>query len=578
MYRSRFSCETLLALAVLGTAAPVAAQEGFAIDRFSPAERGSDWQANDGLDLRGRLRPAAGLVLDFAHNPLVAYGSDGKVARSIIERQFFAHLGGALILANRIRFGVNMPLLLQSTGDPVVTPQGQFETETGFALGDPRLTFDLRLVGLYDSPFTLAGGAEVYVPAGTQDAFASDGTLRVIPRLLAAGNLGVFAYAGRVGVHVRPAGGEFAGTELGSELGFGAALGVRLIDRSLLVGPELTGSTLLGGGDGATPIEALLGGKYTIARDYRVGIGIGPGLTRGFGSPDLRVLASFEWFPTVEDARDRDGDGIVDGEDRCPARPAGRTPDPARPGCPARDADGDGIVDLEDACPTVAGVRTTNSATNGCPPPPPPPSPPPPDRDGDGVPDPQDACPDEVGVPQQTPATNGCPRARLETQAMQIRILQRIEFEYKSADLTASSTPVLEDVRVILAEHPELAKVEIQGHTDDVGPDDYNVRLSVSRAEAVRLWLVSHGIEGSRLTAVGFGKQRPLDTNDTYEGRQLNRRVEFHIVEDTSATDSTTPAVSPSEAAPPGSEVPDSAPAPGAPLPPYPTPGDASSR
>jgi outer membrane protein OmpA-like peptidoglycan-associated protein len=161
---------------------------------------------------------------------------------------------------------------------------------------------------------------------------------------------------------------------------------------------------------------------------------------------------------------------------------------------------------------------------NGCPPEPPKPLPKP-DRDGDGVPDADDACPDEPGYPE----AKGCPRAKVDVAAKQIRIMQRIEFEYRKATLRPESTAVLEAVAAILEEHPHIKLVEIQGHTDNIGGSDYNLDLSKRRAEAVRKWLIDHGIASERLQTVGYGEDRPLESNDAPEGRQNNRRVEFHI-------------------------------------------------
>jgi len=505
------------------------AQEGFALDRYEPAERGSDWFANESLDLRGHMRPSLGLVFDYAHKPLVAYDGDGNEAAAVVKTQFFAHLGGALVLWDRVRFGLNVPVLVLGAGDRVVTPDGDFATREGFALGDPRIGGDVLLAGMYGTPFSLAAGAQVFIPAGGQDAYASDGTIRLRPRLMAAGDLGPLTYAGQVGFHYRPHEATFAGTDLGSEVTFSAAAGVRLFDRSLVLGPELIGSALTGAQ--STPFELLFGGKYAFGPggdDFKVGAAAGPGLDQGLGAPEFRVLASFEWFPAIEENRDRDGDGVADRDDRCPARPAGAVADPARPGCPAPDTDADGIVDPLDACPTVPGVANADPTKQGCPPEPPPP---PPDSDGDGIVDASDACPNERGVHQRDPDKNGCPRVRLEKEIKQIRIIQRIEFEYDEAALTASSHDVLEDVRAILTEHPEITLIEIQGHTDNVGGEGYNEKLSEARAQTVLQWLVDHGIEPSRLRAVGYGKERPLDTNDTEEGRQQNRRVEFHILE-----------------------------------------------
>ncbi len=546
--RPRMDRLRLLSLGVFAGAllSPMAAgaQEGFALNRYEPAERGSDWFANESLDLRGDLRPALGVVFDYAHEPLMAYDRDGNEAAPVVGTQFFAHVGGALVLWDRARLGLNVPLLLLGTGERVITPEGDFAVREGFGLGDPRVGADVRLVGMYGSPFSLAAGAQVFVPAGGQDAYISDGTVRLRPRVMAAGDVGLLTYAGQVGYHYRPHQERFANTDLGSEVTFAAAVGVRLLDRALVVGPELMGSSLIT--DRSTPLEVLVGGKYAFGtraghEDYRFGLAAGPGLDRGLGAPEYRILASFEWFPAIEEERDRDGDGIGDRSDRCPGRSAGSVADPSRPGCPALDTDGDGFADPVDACPTIPGVANPDTAHQGCPPEPPPP---PPDADGDTIADASDACPDEPGVHQRDPAKNGCPRARLEKETQQIRIIQRIEFEYDEAALTSSSHDVLEDVRAILAEHPEITLIEIQGHTDNVGSESYNVKLSETRAQTVLQWLVKHGIDASRLRAVGFGKQRPLDTNDTEVGRQQNRRVEFHILDQEDAEGTGEPAAS----------------------------------
>src|SRR5207244_8499094 len=96
----------------------------------------------------------------------------------------------------------------------------------------------------------------------------------------------------------------FANSPVGTELVFGAAAGIRTADEKLVLGPELYGSTVVTSGDAwfqrrTTPVEILLGGHYTVADDFRLGAAIGPGLTRGFGTPQLRILASLEWAPAI---------------------------------------------------------------------------------------------------------------------------------------------------------------------------------------------------------------------------------------------------------------------------------------
>ena len=83
---------------------------GFALDRFNPSERGSDWFALDSLDLRGDMRPAVRLVLDCGYRPLVLYNQDGSVRTNLVEHQLFGHVGGSLVLWDRLRLGLDLPV------------------------------------------------------------------------------------------------------------------------------------------------------------------------------------------------------------------------------------------------------------------------------------------------------------------------------------------------------------------------------------------------------------------------------------------------------------------------------------
>jgi OOP family OmpA-OmpF porin len=116
-------------------------------------------------------------------------------------------------------------------------------------------------------------------------------------------------------------------------------------------------------------------------------------------------------------------------------------------------------------------------------------------------------------------------------EAKEIRILERIEFETAKATLRPESLPVLEGVLRALTEHPDIRKLQVEGHTDNRGPDAFNMRLSQSRAQAVVAWLIEHGIASDRLLAQGFGETRPIDKNSSEDGRQRNRRVQFMIQE-----------------------------------------------
>lgn len=555
----------LLAAATAFGGRPAQAADGFALNRYDPAERGSDWFALESLDLRGHHRIATGVVGDWSHRPLVLYDGSGEALQAVLSDQLYAYLGASAIWFDRLRVGLSVPLVFVNQGEDPVPGAPTVDLSSGANIGDVRLSADVRLLGSYGDVLTLALGTHLYIPSGSSDAFTGDGSFRAQPHVLAAGKLGAFEYAGRTGVNVRAAS-DFAGAELGSEWVFAAAGGVRFWEERLLVGPELWGGTLVSSDIGvfdkdATPVEVLLGAHYHF-REWRFGLGAGPGLSRGLGTPQLRALASLEWVQTEEEpvfepppAADLDGDGVLDSHDACPSQPGVRHPDPGQNGCPAPldsdgdtilddidacpnergepsddarrhgcpplDTDADGVLDREDACITEAGPRSEDPARNGCPIPP--------DRDGDDIVDAEDACPERAGEASQDPAQHGCPRVSLEGDRVQV--LDRIEFENAKAELRPESEPILEAVAKVLREHPEILRVEIQGHTDSRGKHASNIDLSKRRAAAVRAWLIEHGIDAARLTSQGFGPDRPIDSNTTDEGRQRNRRVEFHVVE-----------------------------------------------
>jgi len=223
---------------------------------------------------------------------------------------------------------------------------------------------------------------------------------------------------------------------------------------------------------------------------------------------------------------DGDGDGIADRLDACPTEPGVTNEDPKKNGCPApTDADGDGITDDVDACPQVVGVTNEDPKKNGCPA----------DADGDSILDADDACPEEAGVKNEDPRLNGCPPPD-QTQHVivtrkEIVITQKIEFAIGRSNIKQVSFGLVDEIAQVLKDHPEVLKVEVQGHTDNTGSDDLNRRLSDARAKAVMAALVQRGVEKERLTAKGYGPDKPLASNDTDDGKAKNRRVQFEIVE-----------------------------------------------
>jgi OOP family OmpA-OmpF porin len=404
MHRARITtgcCLAMLSATLFASAANAQTPApGFAINRFNPSERGSEWFAMDSLDLRGNFRPALGIVADYAHRPLAIYAQDGDERVALIQDQFFLHVGGSLVLFDRLRLGLNVPIALLNSGTTGSAEGFNVTAPDGAAIGDVRAGLDVRLLGTYEDPFTLALGAQFFLPTGSREAFTGDEAIRILPRVLAAGNIGVFTYAANLGVMYRAEDGGFAGKETGTEFAGGVSAGLRLADGKFVIGPELFGSTVIASSvteplDSKSPLE-LLGTAHLTLGQIRLGAGAGPGLTRALGEPKFRLVGSIEWVPPADE--DTDGDKIMDRVDACVTTPGVASSDPKKHGCPT-DRDGDGIWDKDDACPDVPGVANADPKKNGCPA----------DRDGDGIYDKDDACPDVPGVASQDAKMHGCP-------------------------------------------------------------------------------------------------------------------------------------------------------------------------
>lgn len=205
---------------------------------------------------------------------------------------------------------------------------------------------------------------------------------------------------------------------------------------------------------------------------------------------------------------DADNDGITDNLDECP-REAGTA---ENNGCPTKDTDGDTIINKEDNCPNEAGPIENQ----GCPWA---------DTDADGVTDNIDECPTTPG----TVANKGCPEVTEEIQKTLNSYAKTILFDSGKSTIKEASTQVLNDIVAILKEYSN-AKFSIEGHTDSAGSNTSNQNLSDSRANAVKIFLIENGIGQTRLSATGYGEDKPITSNATREGRAQNRRVEINLV------------------------------------------------
>lgn len=242
-----------------------------------------------------------------------------------------------------------------------------------------------------------------------------------------------------------------------------------------------------------------------------------PGLPQFNGCPDT----DNDSIPDFEDAcpevpgpkrlngcPDTDNDGILDYLDECP-----KTPGPEENnGCPWPDTDEDGILDKDDDCPNLPGPKENG----GCPYT---------DTDNDSIPDKDDECPETPG-PR---SNNGCPEIEQEVQEILKTAFDNLEFETARAIIKEASKESLNELAEVLIKKPEW-NLQIAGHTDNVGSAQGNLILSKKRAEAVKAFMVEKGIAEERLFVLYFGETQPIETNDTAEGRQANRRVEMTII------------------------------------------------
>lgn len=268
---------------------------------------------------------------------------------------------------------------------------------------------------------------------------------------------------------------------------------------------------------GARPFLAVGAGMYDYSHLFddgeevmlQAGLGIQGDISDHFG---LRFQALYRYVDddSVPGASSFDDFVFTGGVmykfgDVGPAPVAAVAPEPARDA----DSDGDGVPDSRDRCPnTPRGVEVDQY---GCPT----------DSDGDGVPNARDKCPDTR--PGAVVDLDGC-----EVEA--VIELPNVYFDFDESTIRPRGKEVLDDAAELL-QNNERVVVEVAGHTDSIGTDAYNQDLSQRRADSVKDYLVSQGVNASRLETQGYGESRPIATNETDEGRQQNRRVELVVLE-----------------------------------------------
>ncbi len=564
----------------------------FAIEQFEPLPGLGTNILNIGRsDVTRHLTPSFGLVFHYQDDPLnLVFAEDPEqIERRIVDYVLKGEVWFGLGLFDVIDIGFVMPLILAQSATDL-----DFDSETpqefnSFTTGDLRIVPKVRILDSRDfGGFGLALMAPIHLPTGDSGSYHSEGSVRIEPRLvLEYQTRGGFSVSANLGFMARSRQQvlNFINT---NALRWGLGVEIPLVEDHLALIGVAYGAVGVGeevdiSANNTAPAEALGGIQFWFDDNWGGNVAAGAGLTSGVGSPDFRAALSIG-YSAVDRKRDTDGDGLLDPDDKCPLDPEDYDGFEDSDGCPEPDNDGDGVLDVTDGADDGSGFgRCRDTAedvdgfedADGCPDL---------DNDADGIPDATDGildasgfgacrnapedkdgfedgdgCPDVdndgdgildvadgpadnagFGTCRDQPETinewedeDGCPdekpRAILTETA--IKILERVYFDFNKATLQDRSYPLLDVVASILNDNPNITLVRVEGHTDRIGTRAYNLGLSDRRAKAVTKYLVSKGVTASRFIAKGYGFDFPIDTNDTEEGRDQNRRVEFNILE-----------------------------------------------
>ncbi len=457
-----------------------------------------------------------------------------------VDTQTIMYVDVGVEFLKRVAIQVQMPAILGQTTNASATGGSKPVSAKTSAPGDMRLDARVVLFRNDARTFRAAASAALWAPTGDQYSWGGDGKASGAFTLAAEYDLKSLYIDVNTGFHFRPPHtlNDFA---LGNEWTYGLGAFFPMRDNTLRFGVSLFGSLGIEGKTTAAnaPLEWQAEGRMTLDSKKRLYIGAGGGtrLTPGY-APDFRGVALVGYSYPIEDtvppsppkryvntearAADTDHDGLPDDIDLCPTEPEDhKLPNPDD-GCPApADRDGDGIPDSLDKCPDQPEDFDKIDDADGCPED---------DFDKDDIADAVDACPKEPGEPSAEKDKNGCPVfiRRLEGST-EIEILKQVQFATGSAKILSNSFKILDEVVKLMTINKDIQLVAIEGHTDNKGKDKDNEKLSDDRANSVRQYIIDKGIHPDRLTAKGFGPYKPIADNKTADGRQKNRRVEFHI-------------------------------------------------
>ncbi len=468
---------------------------------FRPAAATTiNYFVTEGAQTLPHLIPAAGFYLTYAHKPLQIWDvTHDETYRSYVEHQLSLDLNLAMGLWDFLEVGLGLPVALYQHGDQ----QDLFGSSdtVGSALGDLRLIVKGRLLTL--GPVSVGLAVPVSFPTGSEDNLTGQGGVTVTPTAVLGLSTRWVDAALNAGYRFRPeqsitvAALDQDKINVDDEVVLSLGLKVPVWqDRIDLIADGFVSLSTHDLDSEEVPAEVLGGLRFHLPAGLTAHMGAGPGISGGIGTPTFRVFAGlgYQYVPpkVVPPPPDRDGDGIVDADDRCPDDPE----------------DTDGFED-QDGCPD-------------------------PDNDQDKILDPADKCPNDPETYNEFEDADGCPDAKPAAKVQITRTaitVPTVYFDTNKDSLQQRSHQTLKEVAALLQKNEWVKKVRLEGHTDDRGDDAYNMDLSQRRMATVKQFLMDQGVAADRLEAKGYGETKPIADNKTAKGRAQNRRVEFVIVD-----------------------------------------------
>ena len=578
MNRTKVILPSILALSLASTT--LFAQE-LNVQNFKPIAGPHGIVTVEGSNTVGHLVPTGNLVLNYSSLSLVRENSEGRVT-PIVDQQLAIHAVAGIGLSDFLQLDLGLPIYLVNEGTKL---SGEGFDELG--IGDLSVRPKANFISSQDGGFGLGMLVDFSIPSGDSGTFTGGG-FAVTPKLLVDYKVGDFLMAANLGASIRETA-TIDNLDQGSAFEYGVGGQYSLLNGLFLIEGELFGRSSFDDffASDDSPLEGILGAKLVTSSGFQVFAGSGGGLISGAGAPAFRAYVGMGYAQRSNDfdgdgiankvdacidipedsdgfededgcpdedndqdqildlddkcpdlAEDLDGfededgcpdedndvDGILDAEDKCPNEPEDKNNFEDGDGCPdgETDSDGDGIKDAVDKCREKPEDKDGFQDEDGCPDT---------DNDSDGILDKDDKCPNKPGLA----ANNGCPaeKPRAVLNEKEIQILEKVFFENDKAIIKSDSYPLLNEVGLILRTNPSV-KVEIGGHSDDKGKDEYNLQLSRARAKSVEVYLTNKGVKAAQLTSVGYGETKPLDPKKTNAARAKNRRVEFKILKNDS--------------------------------------------